>query len=476
MNFHHTSAIFSSPVRYILLVSLLSLFFICCSEDDTTEPATEPELTTHHLQPNANHMILGEVTGTSGEANGSIWDLVDRPGGGYVFRGYYQSHWVIGALDNTGQIDWFRRTFYRTSGLAVSPDDVPNLAGLIFVSGNRDANDDGRYDTGVFTVVDQNGNLVDEMVWEDPSNALRFDDVIFDGAKTDSLQFLAVGGQSGGDNIYHPLVVTITLSPDTTLHKGDRYDYAAISNVRFWEVIHNPSPAKTGYFATGGRYLANGDRDHSMVFLIDDSKQIEWQQDLETGTGMSNNIHLSFNSAATEDTIYCMGYTDVNRTGSSGSYWDGGVIAAVSPHGQVFWIRTYDVSDWSDRLRDCQLVNGVLYAAGQYALYERNGSYFGYGWLAKIDPRTGDITSSHWFGDNRWYSQINCVSVAGHSARLGGYTRLMEEDGDYRHWFVDFDITGSSAAAQNHTEYRPKSTPADRPVVLDGENRSRGRE
>jgi hypothetical protein len=138
-----------------------------------------------------------------------------------------------------------------------------------------------------------------------------------------------------------------------------------------------------------------------------------------------------------------MGYTEVARTTSSGAHWDGGLLASFSTQGQVNWIRTYDESQWSDQFFDCQLTNGVLYAGGVYGAYQKDDQLFGYGWLAGVDPQTGDIGSSITLGDNHWYSRFNCFHVDGQSAWGGGYTEWSHENGSYNYWSVYFDLDGN---------------------------------
>jgi hypothetical protein len=429
-------------VLYVLSTLLFTTLLISCS-DDATDPVVEVA-DTHNIMPNANHLILDEAIGADQDRNSSIWELQEGSNGGHYFRGYHRGNWVIGSLNASNLIGWSRQTYYPTSAMGMTSDDIPSLSGLIFVSGSKDSDNDGRYDTGVVTVVDQSGELIDELMWDDPTNALRFDEIVFDQVDSGALRFLVVGALSGNDNVYHPMAATITLFADSTLHKGVRHDYTAVSNVRFWEVMHNPAPSKNGYIMTGGNYRANGDRDHSIVFLIDDSMQIEWQKDIDTGAGLTNYIHFGSHNAATSDTVYCVGHTQVERTASSGGHWRGGAIVSLSPLGQIYWVRTYDISAWVDEFRDCQLVNGILYAGGMYASYFKTGRQFGYGWLAKIDPVNGGLISSHYFGDNHWTSDINSLSVTDQSAVVAGYTKFQESGGGYSHWLVNLDASGRS--------------------------------
>ncbi|MCK4775025.1 MAG: hypothetical protein KAT30_09570 [Candidatus Krumholzibacteria bacterium] len=429
-------------VLFVLCSLLATTLLISCS-DDTTDPAIEIA-DTHHMKPNANQLILDEDIGTDQDRSSSIWELLERPGGGHYFRGYHRSHWVMGSLSASNSIDWSRRTYYPTSGMGMTPDDIPGLSGLIYLTGSRDSDNDGRYDTGVVSVVDQSGSLLDELTWEDPTDQLRFDEIIFDGVDSGALRFLVVGAMSGSDNVYHPMVATISLFADSMLHKGERHDYTAVSNARFGEVMHNPAPSKDGYIATGGNYRANGDRDHSMVFLLDESMQIEWQQDIDTGAGLTNNISFGYHDAATADTVYCVGQTQVERTAASGAHWRGGAIVSLSPLGEIYWVRTYDISAWVDEFNDCQLKHGILYASGVFASYAKTGRQFGYGWLAKIHPLNGNVISNHYFGDNHWTSEANCMSVSDQSVVVGGYTKYQEYGAGYSHWLVDLDASGRS--------------------------------
>jgi hypothetical protein len=131
------------------------------------------------------------------------------------------------------------------------------------------------------------------LTWDDPNYDIRFEDVIYNGTDAGAMRFLVVGREYGNDSVYHPLAAT---------------------NV-----------------------------------------DIQWQDEIVTGPSLVTNLHLGYQAAATVDAIYCMGYTDVNRTSSSGQYWDGGLLASISTQGQVNWVRTYDASNWSDRFYDCQL-------------------------------------------------------------------------------------------------------------------------
>ncbi len=428
-----------------LMAALLS----GCANDDPAEPPGPSEELTHQEPPNGNNLILEETVGSSADLTASIWEIADKSTGGYYFRGYHRSRWVVGALDGNGQIDWSRRTYYSTAGIGVTPDDISGLAGLIFVVGNRDVDNDSWSDTGVFTIFDGDGTLVDELTWDDPDISLRFDDMIFDGVDSGALRFLAVGRKFGNDGVYHPLVATLTLSADSTLHAGDQHEYAGVNNIHFWEVMNNPDPTNDGYVLTGGLYKPDRDLDHSIVFLADANYDIQWQQNIITDPGLVTRLHLGSQNAATADTFYCMGYTEVDRTSSNGSHWKGGLLASFSTQGQVHWIRTYDASVWADYFRDCQLIDGVLYAAGNKAAYQHEGQIFGYGWLAKINPQTGDILSSITLGDERWYSRFNCLHVVGQHAWAAGYTQWKQENGTYNYWCVNVDIGGMTLSPPN---------------------------
>ena len=457
----------------VTAVLLTAAITFGCSEDDPTEPEPSVEKT-HQLPANGNDMIIVETVGSSGDPNASIWEILEKSTGGYYFRGFHRGHYVIGTLDADGRIEWSRRTFYRTGGFGLTPNDIPDLAGMVFVAGSQDSDDDGWLDTGLFSIFDENGNLIDELTWDDPDYDIRFEDVIYNGTDAGAMRFLVVGREYGNDSVYHPLAATITLSADSTLQAGTRYKYSGTSNMYFWEVIENPAAGNDGYFMTGGVYNPDRSLNHSVVFLADANLDIQWQEEIVTGPGLVTNLHLGYQAAATVDAIYCMGYTDVNRTSSSGQYWDGGLLASISTQGQVNWVRTYDASNWSDRFYDCQLVGGVLYIAGIFAAYTDKDTEqtFGYGWLAKADPQTGDILSSNTLGSNRWFSRFNCLDVSGQDAWAAGYTQWKNKNSTFNYWSVNVDISGMTVSQTAGSFSRSAAITANAserpPAVIEG--------
>jgi hypothetical protein len=422
---------------YLLVFGIV----VGCSDSSTTDPGDQEETEHRHLaEPNSNDLVREEVIGTESDSNSSIWSTVDRPGGGQYFRGYHQGHWVVGAIGENHDIEWSRRTYYSTLSIQNVPTTASIPTGAFLISGNKDVDDDGWYDTGIVSIVGPNGNLVDELEWPEPAGNLRFADFLIEEQEDDTLQLLVGGTILGENDVDHPILATITVESDGTLDKGDLIRFPELENVHFWQPIRNPSEAIGGYVLSAGTYDADGDLLQSIVFGLDPDFDVTWQTPLDSGTGLFNRIDFGQSHTGMTDAIFCVGSTHVDRTNSSGAHWSGGTVFALSPSGDVSWSRTYDLSQWSDYFEDFRVEGSYLYVGGRCAAYQSDDRYYGYGWIGRIDPETGDLVSSQSFGADDCQSQLNCLLSVGATATGAGYTGWQADGAGFRHWIVNLEI------------------------------------
>jgi hypothetical protein len=143
-----------------------------------------------------------------------------------------------------------------------------------------------------------------------------------------------------------------------------------------------------------------------------------------------------------------VGYTDVNKADNPpDGYWDAGFIASLSFSGNMNWIETVTLSQYTERFSSSFLDNGILYITGKYSNFviKESDEVFGYGLLSAVNPQTGDLISHMSFGDENYGSAFNTLFVDGTTVFAAGYTNYTVEGGTYQAWFVAIDISGSSS-------------------------------
>jgi hypothetical protein len=112
--------------------------------------------------------------------------------------------------------------------------------------------------------------------------------------------------------------------------------------------------------------------------------------------------------------------------------------------------------------------------AGSFAAYTDKDTEqtFGYGWLAKADPQTGDILSSNTLGSNRWFSRFNCLDVSGQDAWIAGYTQWKNANSTFNYWSVNVDISGMTVSQTAGSFSRSAAIAANAferpPAVIEG--------
>ncbi|MFQ5601052.1 MAG: hypothetical protein ACE5G2_10935 [Candidatus Krumholzibacteriia bacterium] len=397
-------------------------------------PEPEPPLA-HPEQPGSNDLVLQENVGD--EPSTSFWRALRRAGTGYYFQGLL-SGVAFGALDAAGRVLWSQSPDYNIAGIGVSPGDAPVLPHALLAVGGKDTDGDDELDTAIVAVVDEDGNQVDRLEWTVEDQALVFRSIAVAASDTASVQFLVVGEQTDASGTPTPVVATVTLLPDSTLRSDSLQVFSELTNITFGDVV--PDTPGSGWFVSGTRFDAMGELLNVVVCRVSAARELAWLEDIVAIPGFATQTYDGA-LAVTSDAVFIVGDTEVERTDANDLPWSAGMAAALTKLGEVTWIETVDLSRWGDRFYGCQVVRGVLYAAGRYAGFANvpTERAFGYAWLYEMDAATGEMQAHLTFGGDQHQSGFNDISIGQSTSRAFGWTER-RESGTFRSWFVELDV------------------------------------
>lgn len=420
-----------------------ALIFSCKQQVGEPEQPGVPEEALNPDKPNANHLIRTQATGGDSTKSSSIYEMIDAGDGGFYFLGVIDGYRVIGKFDLQGQVVWSRRESVIRAILRI-PDATGVLASALVAVGYNTVSAD-RSEAKVL-LVGSDGTRITEEIFQDTTKGMWFNGFTLVSASTSGYEFVAAGGfDYRSDWPYYPYAARFIIGSDGTITKGQEQFLTSIVGARFLGLVSDTSSGTRDVFAAG--HLALNDSTHANIFAarLSDSLTVVWNTDIIPPGGLKAEGYVG-PLAFANGRLIITGEVESDKTPqpSGGGYWHSGFVAALGVGGEILWTKTVTISQHSDHFFGETMSDGYLYAVGKSCAYviASTRENFGYGWLMKMDPVTGNVVWNMHVGSDRYYSGFNTVVVRGDRAYCAGWTLDEKDDsGGNRYWFAALDIT-----------------------------------
>ncbi|UCF04140.1 MAG: hypothetical protein JSV33_09305 [bacterium] len=429
----------------ILLLTFLMIQLTSCEE--TIQPTDQSGENVNPNKPNANNLIVQETVLGDADKYSTIYEIIDAGDDNFLFRGYYHNRYAIGKLDRNGLLVWLFRSRYTIRDFVRIPDLGGVLDNATVVVGSYDSDYDGDNDIGYITLINRNGTLIDELVYSVDTVDVWLNSLDIITSSDTMYTFLAAGGAEVSNKEY-PYVARFTISDDSIMTKKEQKVFFDIPDIVFTNIKAEPEQDPASCFVTGYQFNENEDIGEQKIIKLTNSLTAPWQQDIIPQDGYDSYSLMGRSLLCSNDRLFIVGYTDVNKADNPPEgYWDAGFVASLSFSGNMNWIKTVILSQYTECFRSCFLDNGILYITGNYSNFVilESSEVFGYGLLSTVNPLTGDLISHMSFGDEGYSSAFNTLFVDGTTVFAAGYTNYANEGGTYQAWFVVIDISGSSS-------------------------------
>ncbi len=420
----------------LVLVALVTCVFLPgCS--DPNEPEQKPEDIVNPDNPSSNAQILSHTAiGETGKWT-VLSEMTDSHTGGYYFRGGYNSQYVCGRLNASGNVTWHCRTHYWPRDLCVTAQTavVPNA---LVVIGSHDNDSDGTTDTGYLSLVSASGSLLDEIVYSSDASDIWLTSIV---AASDSM-FVGVGGIKTTVATY-PYFVLAKLASSGQLEKVSDVSVTALPGSYFGYAARDPGASSAGevvlYVNSGPDVAAVHKLSLSLPTL--DPWTVVWSREITipSYTGPWVNGLCSF-----DGNLYVVGGVndpDKMPPPSNDDHWKSATAASFTSAGVLRWTKVVSVTQHSEVFYGVTASAAGVFALGECASFFQQDQRFGYGWICNLSASTGGVVSSSTFGDIQYRSGFNTAIVDGAVIHCGGWTQ--EEVADvYRGWFCDVNFSG----------------------------------
>jgi hypothetical protein len=430
-----------------------------CAADSPTQPEPSPTPTVNAVKPNANARILSQATFGDPAKWSSLYELSTPYGSGCGFRGQLDGYTVVGHLGSSGNLQWSARLPYTLRQVwPLSP--LCSVPGGMLVVGKHDTDGDGLSELGYGWLYSALGSMTDVETFSSDSSDVWVNAV----ATVSDTLFVVVGGERTPSRT-NPLIATLALTESGDLVKRSQTVLTSMTNGMFTKIALDPAGPGGGHLALFVVSSVDVGEDHSIrVHKITveypslASATLDWSQEI-AGAGPScwaNDLAIS------GDHVYvCGGTDDATKTPpAAGGHWRSGLAARLTVSGEIDWGRTVRLSDRSEEFDVVvPTPDGVLFVGDgvRYVIVESK-EVFGYGWIARLAPATGDVLASLTFGDEAFQSGFNAGFYEGGKLYCGGWTHEEMEGGTYRAWFCAIDAsTGPAAAAPARLQGAPTS-------------------
>jgi hypothetical protein len=146
-----------------------------------------------------------------------------------------------------------------------------------------------------------------------------------------------------------------------------------------------------------------------------------------------------------DDHIYVSGHTDDSSKPpiTGGGYWQSGMAARLTLDGAIDWMKFLRHGNMSDV---CDMIVPTADAAyfvgvAEHFVLSQSKDLFGYGWVEKLAPATGDPIASFTAGSDAYESGFNTAQYEGGALTCGGWTNGEVSGGTYRGWYVGLDVS-----------------------------------
>ena len=434
-----------------LIVALCATVGMGCEDpQDNEPPPDQPAVNTD--APTGNARLLGqEAWGAANEYSRIVYmqPLAD----GWVYAGYDDGWFCIGALSANGTVQWIRRTGYRVCDLAVlEPGTGPVPNGIVAI-GKLDADGDGWSDEARIALLDP---AAGQLLAEQP--VLRADADIWFNALSDPLsegggaRFVAFGAidTSAAAVQFCPYACRFTVTSDSTIEVGDDVALWSQTGDLVLTAASNRGSSQGGYVLGAHAYANDSTVTGAVVLKLGESLGLEWRTPIVAQGGYVTETSMGESLVRAGGSIYLAGTSDVPKEDgpAGGGYWNAGLLASLDETGAVRWTRLVTVTAHSERFRALFAVGSRLYAAGSGADYNivSTGEMFGYGLLSAVESATGLEVASWTLGDEHLQSGFNGVWADATRAIAGGWTGCRQNGGPCQAWYAQIDVADSLVA------------------------------
>jgi len=418
----------------LLAICLGFLFQPACEEPSVYKPAISQ-------MPFSNQRILNQTVMGSVSAHSSLYAMIDDGMGALYFRGVLNGEYVIGRLQRNGQSLWVKNTGRNARDICRVPQNPVGLVNALLTSRDRDSDDDGKVDKALIWLMGSGGEDIDTLIVEEAGERVWLNAIV----AIDSLNFLAVGGSTALDNVYHPFIATFTIGADSTIIERSQRLYGGLPNQLFGLAVVDPSTVTaTDYvsYIRSSVYDQNGKVQYIIVYALHVSKTIGpdagplWSVDLKQQSNLPVNPGNIILSGAN---LYTAGLAQVTKDSEQ---WDAGYVALISTSGTLDRFTAVSITKQSDNFSDLRLGGGKLFLSGiclHYFVTDTNREY-GRALISIFDPATWKALYHLGFGSKDYASGFNSIVMIGTRAYCGGWTNKPLSNGNFQAWFAEINL------------------------------------
>ncbi len=470
-------------MKKIFMLFVIAIFGVSCQKEDSTKPAT------NNSQSTGNSLIKNEVTLGENNKFSFFNTLISDGNNDFYFSGQLDNKSVIGKVSSNGSILWQRNLNFNTASLRLfTGEGILKNALMIAGLTGTNSNPTGR---GVVAVYDANGSLLSDISFAEYSLTFLNDVSIEATGFTDnSIKYIgvAIGGAGNNNSEIAPYYATFAISSQGILSKkfpiAERLTQYPQTRFGRFPTSYDGSgnyggvgSGETGGGTGGGgtpigykkiimsKYLSYYQRNSSgenidvgvskinFNFEFSNSNnssysnftQVAWRKQVNAQSSLYSNYIDDLVSLG--GNIYTAGRAsneDNKATKPNDGYWASGQICKLDITGNIVYNRIINTSKNSDRFFSITFNQGIFYVCGEASTFTLNSgkSHFGYAWLAKIDPNSGNVLGSKTFGKDDSRAVFNSIVIENNRLFTVGYKGYQSDDKESKAWFAEIDRNG----------------------------------
>jgi hypothetical protein len=469
-------------MKKLFIILIIAFCGVSCQKDETIEPTTN-----NSTQATGNNLITNEVTLGENNKFSFFNTLISDGNNGFYFNGQLDDKSVIGKVSNNGSIIWQRTLNFNASSLRLfTGEGILKNALMIAGLTGTNSNPTGR---GVVALYDANGSLLSDISFAEYGLTF-FNDVTIKSTSlaNNSIKYIgvAIGGAGNNNNEIAPYYATFAISsqgmlsknfptytgqiaerlsqyPQTRFGKFPKYYYT-----RPFSDDAGGTPGGNIFTQNLSTYLSYYQRNSagenidvgamkvsfSFEFSIENDRvsflniftQTQWRKQINASSSLYENAISDI--AVLDDEIYTIGNTETTENKeeapSNGGNWKAGQICKLDKDGNIIWNRTISFSKYTDRFLSITFNQGTFYVSGEASTFTLNSgkSHFGYAWVAKIDPNSGNVLGSKTFGQEDSRAVFNEVCIENNRLFAVGYKGYQSDDKESKAWFTEINSNG----------------------------------
>ena len=340
----------------------------------------------------------------------------------------------------------------------------------VLVVGKDDTDGDGLSNVGYAWLLSASGTMKDIETFASDTSDVWINGV---AAVSDS-EFVVVGGERTTIRS-NPYLALLVVTADGHLERRSQLVVTSMSNRLLSEVAIDPAGPSGGSL---GLFVASGvdvgvDQAISLQRIAVDYPTLVRHRGVESRDRGSRSFVLGQRSQALRRPDPGLRrHAGWNQVSAGERRLLGlGVAAALTLTGDVVWSKFLRATEHSDELFTIVPTQTTWFFAGDCARFTVGETHevFGYGWVEKLGPATGDELGLLMVGNATYASGFGTAYEQGGRLYCGGWTQNEFDGGGNRAWFAGIDVSGTPAPALAAVQHatgpigaaRPKP-PADR--------------